>query len=173
MTPSDFDGFCDIVVAFAELKGKSLSQPALKLYWAAMQSWTLEEFQAAAAHLVTTCQFMPNPADFENLRKAGRQTAAEAWAEVLHFARYEYSPNRVRTKRFSPEVERALQSIGGISAIAMSEVDKTHFLEKRFHDNFEVMRESSDTRDAVPQVTRQSGPTSIGSVMRKLGGDKP
>ena len=83
MTPDDRRPCLEIVIGFAELKGKKLSTPALELYWTAMQAWDLQDFRAAANHLLKTCEFMPTPKDFEDLRKAGRMKAGEAWAFVL------------------------------------------------------------------------------------------
>ena len=146
MIPEDRQAFLETVVGFAELKGKQLSAPALELYWRALQDWELEDFRAAAAYLLKTCEFMPTPKDFEDLRRAGRMTAGEAWGEVLECARHGDPPPD------DPLLRRALRAIGGINTVMMSETDKTHFLERRFCEHYETMRESDDAREAVPQI---------------------
>ena len=77
MESSDRQAFIEVVIGFAELKGKQLSAPALELYWEALKDWPLDEFKVAAAHLLKTSEFMPTPNSFEEIRKAGRPTAAE------------------------------------------------------------------------------------------------
>lgn len=151
MTPADYDNFCTVIVGFAELKGRSLSAAAIELYWRSMQKWPIEDFKAAAEQLVRTCKFMPGPSDFEDLRKAGRATPGEAWAEVLsHVRAGAYGGGRGVV--VSELVDRAVAAIGGYHAIGMSEQDKTHFLEKRFNEAFENLQDVEDTRGAVPEI---------------------
>ncbi|SRR6266404_2307504 len=150
MIDADRTAFLEVVIGFAELKGKSLSAPALELYWRALQDWELEDFKIAAVHLLKSCEFMPMPKDFENLRRAGRMTAGEAWGEVLECARRGDPPPQDALLR------RALRAIGGINAVMMSETDKTCFLEQRFCEHYETMRESDDIRDAVPEIAGET-----------------
>lgn len=183
MKPTDRKAFIEVVLGFAELKGKQLSAPALELYWRALQHWSLDEFRAAAEQLLRTCEFMPLPKDFEDLRKAGRQTAGEAWADVLNYARHEYSPNGLRfangdeAPRFDPLVVRAVNAIGGFRAIAMADVDSTPFLERRFCEHFESIQDACDVRDAVPEIAYSghrslAGPQSARNLLGKIGGAK-
>lgn len=183
MTPQDRKAFIEVVIGFAELKGKQLSAPALELYWRSLQHWPLEEFKVAAEHLLRTCEFMPLPKDFEMLRKAGRPTAGESWAAVLEFVRSSYSPNfptrlPVRGPLADPLVQRAVNAVGGFRAVAMSDVNATQFLEKRFCEHFETVQDCDDVRVALPQIAYTdrralNGPQSAGSVLGRLGNDKP
>jgi hypothetical protein len=186
MIQADRQKFIEIVLGFAELKSKQLSAPALELYWRAMQRWSLEDFRAAAEQLVLTCEFMPTPKDFEDLRKAGRQTAGEAWAMVLEYVRKGYhrwhggglpTLNTEVQKPLSNLLDRAVAAIGGYQAIAMSEIDKTHFLERRFAEHFEAMQEADDIREAVPQIAcenhgRLSAPLPIRNIVSLLAKSK-
>lgn len=183
MTPADRKSFLEVLMGFAELKGKQLSAPAIELYWRSMQAWSLEDFKAAAEQLLRTCEFMPMPKDFEDLRKAGRQTAGEAWADVLRYVRYEYSPSGLpvfgrenQSPRFDPLVTRAVNAIGGLRAIAMSDVESTCFLERRFCEHFESIQDAEDVREAVPQIADSgrrniSGPQAAGKLLGKFGGN--
>lgn len=151
MNQSDKAEFAKVVLAFAELKGKSLSLPAVDLYWAAMQSWEIADFKAAATHLLKTCEFMPVPKDFEDLIKAGRSTAGEAFATALGWARsgaYR-TPARSNNGKF---IDRVIHALGGWQVIARCEDDKLHFLERRFTEHFETMQDSEDVRASVPQI---------------------
>jgi hypothetical protein len=164
MTPADRQPFLEVLGAFADLKGKKLTSAALELYWRAMQHWPLEEFQDAAAHLLRTCEFMPMPRDFENLRKAGRPTAGEAWAQVLAIARCG------GTESGDELTDRAAAAIGGYRAVSMSETDRTPFLERRFCEHYEAIQEAEEARRGVPQIAsacrqRLNGPQPVKALL--------
>jgi len=178
VNPADRKAFLEVVVGFAELKGKQLSAPAMELYWRSLQHWPLEDFRAAAEQLLRTCEFMPLPKDFEDLRKAGRLTSGEAWAKAIascgscHSAQG-YTSGGTCGDEF---VDRVVRAIGGYRAIAMCESEKLHFLEKRFAEHFETMQEAYDVREAVPQLTRGNrtvltGPTSAANLLGRLADD--
>lgn len=170
MVPGDYDAFCEVVVGFAELKGKALSPAAIKLYWAAMQHWDIADFREAAENLLRSCTFMPTPKDFEDLRKAGRPTAGEAWAIALDCGRHG------RKTSGNELIDRAVQAIGGYRAIGMSEIDKTHFLERRFCEHFDSIQNAQEIREELPQIAngqsgqpKLSGPRSARDVLPGLG----
>lgn len=150
MNASDRGKFVEVVLGFAELRGKQLSAPALELYWRAMQRWDMPEFLAAAEQLVRTSEFMPTPKDFEDLRKAGRPTAGEAWLEARACARGWREREPVRTG--DRLIDRAVATIGGYRTIAMCPFDKMGFLERRFAEHYEAMQDAEDVREAVPQL---------------------
>ena len=168
MNPADRIEFAKVLMGFAELKGKALSKAAVDLYWSTMQDWDIADFKAAAEHLLRTCEFMPVPKDFEDLRKAGRPTAGEAWAKALRHA----SSSAYRNGPLGDEtIDAAVRAIGGYVVIAMCDEDKTHFLERRFCELFESIQDADDTREAVPQIAftndakRLSGPQSIKQLL--------
>lgn len=157
MIPEDFDSFCEVVTGFAELKGKQLSAPAIELYWRAMQHWSIEDFRKAAGHLLRTCTFMPTPKDFEDLRKAGRPTVGEAWANALAHCQ---SGAWRRGSCGDPRIDAAASMVGGYGAIALCSTDKLGFIERRFAEHYETLEDVTDTREAVPQIAndrRESG----------------
>lgn len=178
MTPENYDEFCEVVVGFAELKGRSLSAAAIELYWRSMKHWQIGDFKAAAEQLVRTSKFMPGPDAFEDLRKAGRATAGEAWAEVLAHVRAGRYGGRGTV--VSELVDQAVAAIGGYHAIGMSEIDKTHFLEKRFTEAFEQLQDAEDVRAAVPEIAysgsstpRLKGPQSVQALIGRLAKEEP
>lgn len=153
MQPSDSKQFVAIVTGFAELKGKQLSHAALDLYWNAMQDWTMDEFQRAANHLIRTCEFMPTPKDFEDVRKAAKPAAAEVWA--LARKSIQYTPHGyVEKQGIDPLISAALRVIGGPDALAMCPVDKLTFLEKRFSEAYANLDTATVTRAALPSVAK-------------------
>lgn len=169
MLPTEGKKFRNVIVGMGRLYGQELDQLVLDAYWLALSGWEFEDFEDAARHLMQTAKFMPRPADFHELRQAGRPTAGEAWATVLEYARAGVDP--------SPHLESAavgaLRSIGGIRAVMMSETDKTHFLEKRFAEHFEAKQDADDVREAVPQIAdgsrqRLTGPQSVSSLLSRF-----
>lgn len=167
MKPTDRQKFAEVVLGFAELKGKQLSAPALELYWRALQQWELDEFLAAAEQLIRTSEFMPTPKDFEDLRKAGRLTSGEAWIEARAAARSWREGYSVSSG--DPFIDRVAHAIGGYRTIAMCDMDRLHFLERRFAEHFEDMQQAQDTRTALPELTGiLSGPSN--GPRRLLGG---
>lgn len=174
MTSDDRRKFLEVIIGFAELKGKQLSAPALELYWRSLQHWPLEDFLGGAEHLIRTREFMPLPKDFEDLRKAGRETAGEAWARAVancgscHSA-MGYTNGGTCGDKF---VDRVVRAIGGYKAIAMCDSDKLHFLERRFAEHFETIQDAEDVREDVPQIAfnsqRLCGPTSVRDLLPGL-----
>lgn len=179
MTIDDFDEFCEVVVGFAELKGKKLSPAALKLYFRAMQSWDLREFKAAAEHLLCTSEFMPTPKSFTDLRNAGKPTAHEAWETA--FANC--TTWRTGGSNAGPLIDRVVQSIGGYRVIAMAdeERDLPH-IQRRFLEAYDQLSAVDPARQAVPQIAAVGarialrGPAPIANFLPKLeqaASDKP
>lgn len=167
MKAEDRKGFLEIVMGFAELKGKVLSAPALELYWRAMQRWDLADFQAAADELLRTCEWMPLPHHFEALRKAGRDTPGEAWIEARHHLVWGLHGYTLH-KDCPPLIARAVRAVGGANVIGMCDEDKLTFLERRFTEHFETMQDSEETREAVPQIAYHDDLSRLTSSERRL-----
>jgi hypothetical protein len=163
----DRQKFLEVVIGMAELKGKVYSGPALELYWNSMQDWGIEDFVAAAALLIRRCEFMPTPKDFEDLRRAGRATAAEAWAAVLQSVRS--GDYRAGLSVPDHRVTAAVAAIGGWRSIAMSEESKLHFMEHRFTEVYEQQQDVSEVRCAVPQIADFSAKLLAFKVPRDAG----
>ena len=172
MTPTDRKKFVEVVIGFAELKGKQLSAPALELYWRSLQHWALADFLQAAEHLIRTSEFMPLPKDFEDLRKAGRPTAGEAWTRAIANCGSCHSPLGYTAGGTcgDPFVDRVVRAIGGYRAIAMCDSEKLHFLERRFSEHFESIQDAEDIREEVPRIafTKRraiGGPTKVSEML--------
>jgi hypothetical protein len=157
MLPADRPEFMRTLNGLAAIKGKELTTEALALWWSAMSRWTIEEFKSAASHLVSACQFMPTPYDFEQLRKAGEPTASEAWAQVLS------------GERLTGRALRAAQLVGGQYAIRHANVEKDlPHLARRFREAFEELRDVEDVREALPQLTGSTALPDMRNVLRAI-----
>ena len=173
MLANDFPRFQAVMTGMAELYQRELSGPLLDVYWLALADWDLTDFEAASAQLMKTEEFMPRPVAFSKLRKAGQVSSAEAWIEVLDHARHD-SPNFMNghVNGLSELTNRALRAIGGLHTVAMSDISKTTFLEKRFAEVYEQMSESEEIRDAVPGIafdrSALGGPAAVGSLLGRF-----
>jgi hypothetical protein len=168
MKPTDRKDFLEIVIGFAELKGKSLSAPALELYWNAMQHWEIVDFRAAANELLRNAEFMPIPKNFEDLRKAGRETPGEVFARISQW--FVYTPNGYTIAPNTPRaIESAIRAMGGPNAYTMCDVEKLPFLERRFCEHYEQIAGANDTRESVPQIAYGDAPLNLN---RLAGGFK-
>lgn len=166
MTPTDKAEFGRIVIGLSAIKpGKTLTPEGIKLYWLALQHWSIEDFRQAARHLACAVEFMPNPFHFEQLRKAGKPTAGEAFAKALEHA----SSSAYRSGPLGdPLIDAAVQALGGYIVIAMCDEDKTPFLERRFAEHYETMQDARGTRESLPALTaerRLDGPLPFAKLL--------
>lgn len=160
MTIDDYEAFCEIVIAFAELKGRKLSAPAIELYWRAMQHWTIEDFRAAAEHLLRTCEWMPLPSHFEALRKSSNPTAAEAWERVLEHCKGRYRDGSGVDD--GGPIDRAVAGIGGYRAIAFHDSEKAHFLQREFAQRMRELEDVDAVRVALPHFAAEPARRPLG-----------
>lgn len=148
MQSTDRAEFVRVLNGLAAIKGKDLTPEAISLWWSAMARWEIDEFKAAASHLVGSCQFMPSPYDFEQLRKAGEPTAHEAWDIAL----CNCTSWRNGNSRAGTFIDRVVRLIGGYRAIAMADERELSFIQRRFMEAYETQREVEPVRDALPEV---------------------
>lgn len=174
MTPDDRKAFAEVVIGLAELKGRKLSSASIELYWRSLQHWPIAAFRSAAEQLIRTCEFMPGPKDFEDLRKAGRPTPGEAWERARRASGTAIQCGRITHNGTCGDelIDRAVRAIGGYGAIAMTDTDKLPFLERRFAEHYESIRDADDVREAVPQIaypqTKPKLPSTSGDALRPM-----
>lgn len=160
MLPTDKPAFCAILNGLATIKpGGKLTREAYEVWWLAMQDWPFDQFRAAAAHLAKSVEFMPSPFQFEQLRKAARPTVGEAWAKAVASCGSSWTPQGYRGGTSGdPLIDRAVRTIGGYAAIAQSDENKLHFLERRFAEHYESIEDAEDVRQSLPQI---AGPSQL------------
>lgn len=153
MLADDFPKFAAVMAGMGKLYEREIDGLLMDAYWLALRPWTLTEFEQAAGHLMATSKFMPRPADFNDLRKASRPVAAEAWAKAISSCGSAWTA-RGYTGGTSGDalVDRAVHAIGGYGAIAQCDQEKLHFLERRFTEAYESMQDANDVRGALPQL---------------------
>lgn len=167
MQPTDATAFRNTLTGMFRLYGQDPDALVLDAYWLALTDWPIEEFQAGARHLMQTAKFMPRPADFAELRRAGRPTAGEAWATALDAVRGSNYPTD------DAALERAVRAIGGWKILAMTTDDGLPFIERRFAEHFESMQDADDVRGSVPRIAyngaaRLGGPSAVRALLARF-----
>ena len=176
MTPGDYDAFCEVVLGFAQLKGRPLAAATIELYWRAMQGWSIEAFRDAAEVLLRRCEWMPTPKDFEDLRRsATERDGVDAWEVARRAARSAIALGRVREDVTSGDalVDRAVATIGGYGAIALCDTAWLHALERRFLQAYAEVREVAEIRAALPHFAdrgvlsarKTEGPSGVAEIL--------
>lgn len=151
MNENDFDAFRECLVGLAEIRGHTLSAPAIALFFRSMQHWEIGLFRSAAEHLLRTLPRLPTPADFENLRAAWQNTTGEAWSRAVAFSKTLYTPTGHRDGALGDyTIDTAVRCIGGYRAIANCPTDQVHWLEKRFAERLRELQDVIGTRAALP-----------------------
>lgn len=151
MHPTDRAEFARVVNGLAAIKGKELTTEALSLWWSAMQEWSIADFKAAASHLVSSCQFMPTPYDFQQLRLAAEPTAAEAWEKVLGGAPLVPGSREDRAARIACG--------SGQFGIRHADIERDlPFIQRRFLDAYNELRDADNVREALPQIASKDLP---------------
>ena len=155
MQQPDFKRFMAIMTGMAKLYEREIDATLLDAYWMALRDWDLDDFEKAAALLMGTEKFMPRPAAFNDLRKAGKPTPGEAWARAVQACGSAIQCGQVTPNGTcgDPMIDDVVRMIGGYGAIAMCEVDKLHFLERRFAEHYESLEDRQTVREAVLQIS--------------------
>lgn len=159
MHPTDRTEFLRVLNGLAAIKGKELTPEALSIWWQSMANWSLDEFKAAASHLATAHEWMPNPFHFEQLRRAGEPTASEAWLQVLHGHKLEAGSR----------VARAAAVVGGQQAVRMANLEKdVPHMQRRFKEAYDELTEVDQAREALPQIARLPAPAGFGNLLKSM-----
>lgn len=142
MNATDKQNFVAVLVGLSAIKpGKGLTPEAIEVWWMAMRDWDLADFRDAAALLTKTCQFMPSPYDFEQIRKAGELTAGEAWELALSGALLEPGSR----------TERAARICGGQTHIRHADIERDlPHIQRRFMEIYDELIDVDSARQALP-----------------------
>ena len=175
MSPEDGKRFRDLIRGMGRMFGAEPDALVLDAYWLALRDWDYAELEAAAAHLMRTAKFMPRPADFRELRKAGEQSAAEAWMLVLqNVRRSEYR----RGVTVGGLADLAVKGMGGYEALGKRNPEKLNeFGAREFRERWDEAADREEIRAAMPSLARPvaglalryaSGPQPVGALLDRL-----
>jgi len=162
--------FVRVLTGIATIKRVDLTKEAFDLWWNSMQGWDIGDFKDAAGYLLKNCQFMPSPYDFEELLKKQRPSAHEAWADALCFAGGGWRTGLHDDDR----INCVVSALGGWSVIALCDLEKLGFLERRFIETYNDFIDGDDVRQALPNLTEQpariGAPVSVGQLIKQATG---
>lgn len=157
MQPTDRVEFVRVLNGLAAIKRVDLTPEAIDLWWSAMSRWSIDDFKAAASHLVSSSQFMPSPYDFQQLRSAGQLTAGEAWASVV-------GGDQLET---GSRIARAAMIVGGQRHIRHADVVKDlPFLRNRFMEVYDSLGDVDSAREALPEVVSVKALNQVRQLLR-------
>jgi hypothetical protein len=154
MEATDKPQFLRVLNGIAAIKKSPLVIEAIELWWVCMHDWSIEDFQAATIEVLKRTTYMPCPKDFEDLRRAGRTTAGEAWDQAVRHAAsssYRLGPLGDAT------IDQCARMLGGYAAIANCNESALHYLERRFTEHYEAVTNANEVRQAIPQVAQLEG----------------
>lgn len=158
MQATDKPEFLKVMNGMAAMRKASLIPEVLDLWWICVADWKIEDFKAAAVQVLKTTTFMPQPKDFEDLRKAGRETAGEVFASISRWI--VYSPHGHTLREDTPRaIAAAIRAMGGANAYMMSDERKLPFLERRFCEHYDQITGVEDIRAVLPQIAYEGDET--------------
>lgn len=153
MQPTDYPKFKSIMSGMGRLFGTDMDTVLLDAYWLALKGWELAEFESAASHLMANSEFMPKPAAFTKLRKAGDNTAGEAFARARQIVRSLNPREMISHRSGDPNLDKAVRACGGYEALAMCTSENIGFFERRFAEHYETISDAEEVRDELPMLT--------------------
>lgn len=145
---SDRPEFVRVLNGLAAIKRVDLSKDAYELWWLCMNKWSIDDFKEAAGYLLRNCEFMPAPYDFEQLRKKAETGAHEAWSLALQHAEGAWRNGELGDAL----IDRVIAMLGGYRVIALSNMDKLGFLERRFTHAYNDFLDTGAVRKALPDL---------------------
>lgn len=139
MNQNDYDQFVDVLNSVSELYGKpALSEFAVSLWWKALESYELGEFQKGLSEHITnpdSGQFMPKPADVvKALGGTTADRAAIAWSKVDRAVR---SVGGYQDVAFDdPAIHAAIVDMGGWIAVCSKSDQEWPFIQREFENRY-------------------------------------
>jgi hypothetical protein len=112
----------DIVTALAETFGRKLSEPALKLYVAALCDLSDSEASRAAATATQRSKFFPTPSELIELSRTGG-VSYEAQA-VVAFQELEAALNASKPSVLSPLAQVVVRQLGGFQSLLTQPLER-------------------------------------------------
>lgn len=176
----DYETFKDgMKLLAAAWPDRSPGETTMAAYWLALADLSDDVWMAAVGRCLRGSRFFPAPAELreaaeEVLASAGMlpPDAEEAWRDVLNCARrYVPGPGPEGTPwNFTPDVQRALDDLGGLRTIAMSDDGEVSWLRKQFLDRYRIYRRRriDDSPDLMAQSLPAGDVAQAGAVPRQL-----
>lgn len=171
MEATDGKRFRDLIRGMGRMYGQEPDRVVLDAYWLALRDWGFRDVEDAAAHLMATAKFMPRPAEFNALRKAGQPTAHEAWDTAMANC----TSWRDGKSTAGDRIDRVVRSIGGYRSLAMADVERDlPHIQRRFLEAYAELSTVEPARQALPQIAAVGarialrGPAPLANFLPKI-----
>lgn len=130
--------FATTLAVLAGTFDKKVSASMIEGYWLVLEDLTEQEFKAATKGALSTCKFMPTPAELLAFARPPRNPNADviqAWQAVrTAIDKHDYL---VATIDFGPLVNAVIRNLGGWDVMCratLPELDNPGWLRKRFDE---------------------------------------
>ena len=142
MNPSDKQAFAELLTGFAEIHDKQLTQVGLRIWWNALEAYSVEQVRAAfnAYNRDTERgQFMPKPTEIVRQIEGTPSDAARAdWQKV------DYAIRRIGTGKSwvfdDPKIHEALDAMGGSAAFSQITENELVFRRSEFEKRYKAAK---------------------------------
>lgn len=157
MRPEDEPEFAKALDAMASMFTRELDDPAILLYWGAVQSITIDQFKAAIVIAAASCRHFPPPVElleFVAPAPSPMLQAAEAWPEVVRLA------GRSNGDHSDPIAAKVIQLMGGGRVLGGTGTKELEVWgRKRFMELYSevALREDQKELNAAPAPVLLSG----------------
>lgn len=130
--------FMEYMTGLGEIFNKEISNILKDVYWKALENYTDEKCEAAFKQVIATCKFFPKPAELiEILQGSKEDQSIDAWQQVID-ALKTYHPDFPESKpSLPPEIQFAIDHLGGLDVLATMSYDELKWQEKRFREMYE------------------------------------
>lgn len=158
MKADDFEQFGQMLVAVADLYGKSISEFALGLYFKALKDFELPVIQQALERYIKnpdSGQFMPKPADLiRMLQGSSIDSSMAAWAKVDKAVRQVGSYASVVFD--DALIHRVIVDMGGWVSLGTKTEDEWPFVQRDFQNLYKGYAHRSEQPEYDPVLIGMS-----------------
>jgi len=157
----------DIVTALAEAFGRNLSEPAAKLYIAALSGITDEQAKAACAVAVQRCKFFPSAAELIEFANTGG-VSYESQA-LIAFEQLDDALTANKPSLMPPLVSAVVKQLGGFDELRTLPLSQLNTWKRKEF----IAAYTSLARDNPDRVAALAGPTSeiAQAILKRISGD--
>lgn len=158
------------LAAFPQSK---LTDAGLLVYVEALQQLDIATIKAALSKLMRTSKFFPSVAEIyeqaeamtRHVKQDEQSTAAEAWGEVMGFAK---SKGIYQSWDYSrPEIKEAVKIFGGREELCMLEMDNVGVARAQFMKIYDALMARKKDRKASDDALKIMGAKNVAALVNK------
>lgn len=141
MQKRDGKVFGDLLNACGEVYGQPVTDAQIKIWWAALHQYSIEQFTAALEHIVKTSKFMPKPAEIiEAIDGTIEEKSTNAWVKVVEALKKYGVYHSVAFD--DPLIPAVIGAMGGWQQLCMGRSNDLPFRAKEFGQIYQVFKKN-------------------------------